>query len=81
MITAPNVATVVLENLVIPYRAPDIISTDNGKQFPSKFSAVPCAFLGTSLVTAIEYHPQTNEQVERYNQTLVARLRHYDSKH
>lgn len=31
-------------------------------------------------VTASEYCPQANGQVERYNETLVARLRHYITK-
>lgn len=52
-ITAPNVATAVLETLVIPHRAPEIIFTENGKQFASKFIAALCAFRGRNLATTI----------------------------
>lgn len=57
-------------------QSPDTVLTDNGKQFTSKFFAALCAFLGTKLITTAEYHSQANGQVERYNRTLVARLRH-----
>lgn len=76
-ITTPNVATVVLENYFIIYGAPDIILTDNGKQFTSGYFAALCVSFGTIPVTSTEYNSQTNRQVERYSRTLVAILRQY----
>lgn len=64
-ITARNVATVILENWVIYYEAPDFILTDNGKQFTSKFFAALYASLEAKLVTTTEYHLQINGQVEQ----------------
>jgi len=37
--------------------------------------------LGIAIDYATSYHPQTNEQVERFNNTLVKKLRHYVSDH
>lgn len=56
-ITAPHVATVVLENLIKPYGIPIVISNNNGRQFVSEFFAALCASLGTQLVATTEYHP------------------------
>lgn len=79
-ITAPNVVTVVLENLVIQYKAPEIILTENGKQFPSKCFAALCNSPKRSKVTTIEYRPQTNGQVKNGNRSLVVKLWHYFDK-
>jgi len=37
--------------------------------------------LGIDTNYATPYHPQTNGQVERFNNTLVKKLRHYVSDH
>lgn len=50
-ITASNIATIVSESLVIPYRAPDTIFTDNNKRFTTKFFAALRALLDTKLGT------------------------------
>ena len=80
-ITAPVVAAVVLEHWVIPYGIPNHILSDNGSQFVSKFFSALCAFLGAKLTTTTAYHPQTNGQTERYNKTIITRLRHYVNDH
>lgn len=80
-ITAPHVALVVLERCIIPYGIPNTIMTGNGPQFVSNFFAALCASLQTKLVSTTEYHPQTNGNVERFDKTLVARLRHYIDEH
>lgn len=80
-ITSPNVATVVLKNGIVSYGALAFVFTDNGNQFTTMFSTALCAFIGTSLVTTAKYYQQTDGQVKHYNQTLVARLRHYIDDH
>lgn len=45
--------------------------------FISKFFISVFQNLGVKNITTIAYHPQTNEQEERYNRTLVSRLRLY----
>ena len=79
--TAPQVALIFLDNWVIPYGIPSYVLTDNGPQFTSKFFACLCAFLGSKLLNTTAYHPQTNGQAERFNRTIVARMRHYVNEH
>lgn len=52
-LTAVYVAVVVLDSWVVPCSAPDIIFTNNGKQFTSMFLAALCAFSGTKVVMSI----------------------------
>lgn len=79
--TANHVATAFLENWVISYEIPNYLLTDNGLQFVAKFFAAICLYMGLNQVTTTAYHPQTNGQTERYNKTIVARLRHYVAEH
>ena len=73
--TAPQVADAFIEHWVIPYGMPRHMLTDNGPQFIAKFFEAVCLLLKTKHVTTTAYHPQTNGQAERYNQTLCHRLR------
>ena len=57
------------------------VLTDNGPQFAAKFFEAVCIINGIKHVFTTAYHPQTNGQVERFNKTLAARLRHYVSEH
>ncbi|CAN8067637.1 unnamed protein product [Agarophyton chilense] len=79
--TAPVVARTFLENWAYPYGIPNYLLTDNGPQFVSKFFEEICRALGTKHVTTTAYHPQANGQAERFNKTLVQRLRHYVADH
>ena len=79
--TTKDVAQVFVEHWVYPYGIPNKLLTDNGPQFESKLFAAICQFLGVKHSTTTAYHPQTNGQTERYNRTLVERLRHYVSDH
>ena len=80
--TASVVASAFLDHWVYPYGAPRYVLTDNGPQFAAKFfDAVACALLGVRHYLTTAYHPQTNGQTERFNRTLVARLRHYVEEH
>ena len=76
-ITSASVVRALLESWIYPYGLPSMILSDNGVQFTSKFFEAMCTTLGVKHLTTTTYHPQTNGQVERYNRTLVARLRHY----
>ena len=78
--TAPAVANAFIENWVIPYWLPVSMLTDNGPQFVAKFFEAVCLTLGLKHVTTTAYHPQTNGQTERYNQTLATRLRIYTDR-
>lgn len=39
------------------------------------------AELGVKLLATTEYHPQLNEQMERYNDTMNIRRKHYTAEH
>ncbi|CDF38169.1 unnamed protein product [Chondrus crispus] len=79
--TASVVANAFLDNWVYVYGAPRYMLTDNGPQFAAKFFDAVCALLGVRHYLTTAYHPQTNGQTERFNRTLVQRLRHYVAEH
>ena len=79
--TASAVANAFVENWVIPYGMPSFLLTDNGPQFVAKLFEAVCLMLGLKHVTTTAYHPQTNGQTERYNQTLAIRLRIFTDQH
>lgn len=81
MTKAPHVAMLVLENWIMPYKISDTVMMDNGPQFVSESFVALWASMGTKLVMTTEYCHQANGQVERFNMTLVARLRHYIGEH
>lgn len=80
-ITSGLVATVVINNWILPHGITDSILTDNGAQFVAKCFKKFCHLMGIKRRTTTAYHPQTNGQAERYNKTIAARLRHYVGEH
>lgn len=46
------------------------IVSDRGSQFVTRFLKAFCANLGSTLNFYTSYHPQTNGQTERVNQTF-----------
>uniref|UniRef100_A0A8C5MA29 Uncharacterized protein n=1 Tax=Leptobrachium leishanense TaxID=445787 RepID=A0A8C5MA29_9ANUR len=54
---------------------PNVIVSDRGSQFISKFWRGFCLQLGVKLSFSSAYHPQTNGLAERTNQTLETYLR------
>jgi transposase InsO family protein len=78
--TALAVAQAFCDHWVSVYGPPVSLLTDNGPQIAVKFFQDACAELGIKKVFTTSYHPQTNEQVERYNRTLVEALLAYVSR-
>ncbi|CDF40971.1 unnamed protein product [Chondrus crispus] len=60
---------------------PQYVLTDNGPQFAAKFFDAVCALLGICHYLMTAYHQQANGQTERFNKTIVQRLRHYVEEH
>ena len=60
---------------------PDTVLTDNAPQFDSLFFQGVCSLMGIRNLYTSTYHPQTNGQVERFNQTLVEMFMHYIEDH
>lgn len=78
--TASVVASAVLDNMVYFYGVRYVL-TDNGLQFAAKFFEAVCTLRGVRHYLTTAYHPETNGQTERFNRTLVQRLRHYLEEH
>ena len=75
--TKSVVAKAFLDNCVYVYGATRYVITDNGLQFAGNlFDAV-----GVRHYQTTAYQPPANGQTERFNQTLVRRLRHYVEEH
>ena len=79
--TAASVAKAFLDHWVYAYGAPQYLLTDNGPQFIAKFFDSVCGLLGIQHYLTAFYHPQTNGKAERFNKTILSRLRHYISEH
>lgn len=67
--------------MVIPYVIPTLLLTDNVPQFVIKIFASIYTYLGVSYLTTTAYHPHTNGQVERFNETIATCLRLYVGEH
>lgn len=80
-ITAAAVAIAFVNHWVFVYGPPVHLLSDNGSQFTSKFFQNVCRILGVKNLFTTTYHPQCNGQVERFNRTMLAALRHYVADH
>jgi transposase InsO family protein len=78
-ITAEGTARLVFEHIVCKHGVPQSIVSDRGPQFKSKFWKKLWALLGTKVNLSTAYHPQTDGQSERVNQTLEQYLRCFTS--
>lgn len=79
--TGSHETVLVFENWITLYNIPNTVITENGLQIVSKLFAALGASIEAKLNTTTEYHLQANGQQQRFNRTLVARLRHYSGKH
>lgn len=79
--TASHIRSIIVDNLVIPYRIPTPLLTDTGTLFTSKIFQWLCTFLGSKHLRTTAYHLQINGQKERFDKKTVAGLRYYAAKH
>jgi transposase InsO family protein len=75
--TAEDLAYTYLRIVVANHGTPDEIISDRDKLFTSKFWTTLIALLGTKHKMSTAFHPQTDGQTERLNQTMEAYLRCY----
>lgn len=52
------------------YGVPEAVYFDNGKQYRTKWMSRTCSKLGTRLVFAKSYAPESNGKVERFNRVI-----------
>ena len=67
---APTVAKVFLEKFICVFGPPARIMSDQGKSFTGAVVQELCAIMGVRQSRTTAYHPQSNGQVERANQTI-----------
>ena len=67
---AATVAKVLLEKFICVFGPPSRILSDQGKSFTGAVVQELCALMGVKQSRTTAYHPQTNGQVERANQTI-----------
>ena len=81
MITAEQVATLLVDNLYKQFRLPNNIISNRGPQFASKSFRELLTLLGIKSVLSTAYHPQTDGTMEQVNQEIEAYLSIYCSSH
>jgi cleavage and polyadenylation specificity factor subunit 1 len=74
-ITARNCAEVFLANWVARFGVPEVVVSDQGRQFESSLFNELLQLLGIKRARTTPYHPQTNALVERSHRTIKNALR------
>ena len=73
--SAEHTAEVMVREVFKLHGIPDDVVSDRGVQFTSKFWKSFCSALGVTINLSSAFHPQSNGQTERTNQTLEQYLR------
>jgi len=74
-IDSPELARLFFQYVICQCGVPDNIVTDRGTQFTSRFWTQVCSHLSTDHQLSTAFHPQTDGQTERQNQTMEQYLR------
>jgi hypothetical protein len=75
--TVQSLAIIFVDRIVRYHGIPKAIISDRDKLFTSAFWKTLIATLGIKLKLSTAFHPTTDGQTERMNQTLEVYLRHY----
>jgi len=78
---AHTVATTLVTNWIARFGVPDIITTDQGRQFESELMRALNTAFGIQHVRTSPYHPQATGLVERFHRTHKAALSAHESTH
>lgn len=74
---ATTVAQCIFEDYIKQHGVPEVIHTDQGRQFESDLIKHLCSQLGIEKTRTSPYHPQCDGMVERLNRTLKQQLSKY----
>ena len=77
IINAPELATLLIENIATRYGMPKNLVSDRASLFTSKFWSTLCYYMKAKRRLSTAFHPQTDGQTERQNQMLEYYLRCY----
>ena len=78
--TAEQLARVFLDRIIRHHGIPESIISDRDKLFTSNYWTTLMAAIGTKKKLSTAYHPQTDGQTERTNQTMETYLRMYSNQ-
>ncbi len=70
---------ILLDRLIRDHSIPESIISDRDRLFTSHYWKTLIAMIRIKLRMSTAYHPETDGQTERINQTMEAYLRHYVS--
>ena len=71
---AATVAHLLVNEFICRFGVPEMLHTDQGKNFESTLIAEMCHLLGIKKTRTTPYHPQSDGLVERFNHTLLTIL-------
>ena len=72
--TAPTVARVLFNNIIVRFGTPQRILTDQGAEFESSLFKELCQLLNINKIRTSAYRPSTNGMLERFHRTLNSML-------
>ena len=64
-------AELFVSRFVCQFDVPDVLHTDQGRNFESALLKEVCQLLGVVKTRTTPYHPQSDGLVERFNRTLL----------
>ncbi|KAJ8359222.1 hypothetical protein SKAU_G00157470 [Synaphobranchus kaupii] len=73
--SAPEMAQLMVDHVFRVHGLPLDVVSDRGPQFSAKFWRSFCTLLGASVSLSSGFHPKTNGQTERTNQSMESTLR------
>jgi transposase InsO family protein len=79
--SSQDLATEFVKEVVYRYGCPKEVISDRGSEFTSRLWQTVCEKLKLRSKLSTAFHPQTDGQTERVNQTLEIYLRHFVSYH
>lgn len=79
--SAQDLGNLMFDKVLLRFGCPREIISDRGPEFASQLWGTICEKIGIKRRLSTAYHPQTDGQTERVNQTLEQYLRHYVGYH
>ena len=71
---ASTIVQILMNEFITRYGVPEILHTDQGRNFESSLIKELCRTLGINKTRTLPYHPQSDGMVERFNRTLLNML-------